>query len=208
MKTLIFILTATLSFNCFSNYEGYDEIVTKLSKYETKDSRKNSAYRTDLRTFSRAHLGLGVAQTFYDADAIALDSRMQNQGGLLINIGVDVFSHQWGLEGSYANFGTSSADNAQIKLREFALKGLYKPSLNKSWYMRLGLGVSSRFLDINTTLANESYKTPSGLFLIGLDSFINSFISVGADLNFKTAMITDTIDNNSIDLTFRLDTHF
>ena len=208
MKTLSFILTILFAGQVFAQYESYDEIVSKLSKYNDENLSDNQAYRGEVRTYSRAHLGLGIAQTFYDADAVAFDSRMQNQGGLLINVGVDVLDEKWGLEGSYSNFGTANTDNTQIKLREFALKGLYKPSINKTWAMRLGFGVSSRFLDLNNSETSESYRTPSGLFLIGVDSYITKMISVGADLNFKTAMINDTIDKNSVDLSFRVDTHF
>lgn len=208
MKYLAIILTFALCSTAFAEFESYDEIVDKLSRADSNSLTTNQAYRSEIRTFSRAHIGLGLAQTFFDADAVALDSSMQNQGGLIINIGVDVLSTKWGLEGSYANFGTQNTDDTQIKLREFAIKGLYKPSINKTWTMRLGLGVSSRFLDIVNQSTNESYKTPSGLFLFGLDSYISQSVSVGADLSFKTALIDDTIDNTSVDLAFRVDTHF
>ncbi len=208
MKKLIFIIVVLGCSVGFADYENYDEIVNKLSAYENSKLTDNQAYRSEIRTFSRAHIGLGVAQTFFDADATALDSNMQNQGGLIINVGVDVLNSSWGLEGSYANFGTQNLANSQIKLREFNIKGLYKPSLNKTWSMRMGLGVSSRFLDINNPQTSESYKTPSGLFLFGLDSYVSQFVSVGADLSFKTAMIHETIDKNSVDLAFRVDTHF
>ncbi|MEM7646379.1 MAG: outer membrane beta-barrel protein [Pseudomonadota bacterium] len=207
MKTLLLFLIIVPAFS-FANFENYDQIVDKLSKYDLDEDRKKPAYRSEIRSFSRAHIGLGIAQTFYDADAAGLDSRVQNQGGLLINVGVDVLSSKWGIEGSYANYGRGNTDNTEIKLREFALKGLYKPTVSKNWAMRLGLGVSSRFLDISNSADTQSYRTPSGLFLIGVDSYISSFISVGADLKFKTAMIDDTIDNNSVDLAFRVDTHF
>ncbi len=208
MKTLVFFLTFLGVCIGSANYESYDEIVNKLSSYESRTLTDNQAYRSEVRTFSRAHIGLGIAQSFFDADAVALNSRMQNQGGLVINVGVDVMSPSWGLEGSYANFGTQNTSDSEIKLREFTIKGLYKPSLNKTWTMRMGVGVSSRFLDINNAQTSESYKTPSGLFLFGLDSYISQFVSVGADLSFKTAMINETIDNNSVDLAFRIDTHF
>lgn len=194
--------------SAFSNYESYDEIVDKLSYYNKSSTSTNQAYRSEIRTFSRAHVGLGLSQTFFDADAVALDSSMQNQGGLLINVGVDVLNPSWGLEGSYSNFGSQNTNNSEIKLREFSIKGLYKPSINKTWTMRMGAGVSSRFLDISNPATNVSFKTPSALFLFGLDSYISQFVSVGADLSFKTAMISDTIDNNSVDLAFRVDTHF
>ena len=208
MKTITLLLTFLISLPTFAQYESYDEIVDKLSKYNDKELTDNQAYRGEIRTYSRVHAGLGVAQTFYDADAVGFDSRMQNQGGLIINLGVDVLNPQWGLEGSYANYGTSNSNETDIKLREFTLKGLYKPSINKTWTMRLGMGFSSRFLDVNNSQTSETYRTPSGLFLFGVDSYISSLISVGADLSFKTAMIDDTIDKNSVDLSFRIDTHF
>ncbi len=208
MKKILFIITLVVSASALSDYEGYDEIVNKLSAYSKKDLRDNQAYRSEIRTYSKVHLGLGLSQTFFDADAAGFDSRMQNQGGLLINVGVDVLNQNWGIEGSYSNFGTANNNNSQIQLKEFSLKGLYKPSINKTWSMRMGLGISSRFLDISNPTTNESYKTPSALFLFGVESYISQMISVGTDLGFKAAMIDDTIDKNSVDLSFRIDTHF
>ncbi len=208
MKKILFIITLVVSASALSDYEGYDEIVNKLSAYSKKDLRDNQAYRSEIRTYSKVHLGLGLSQTFFDADAAGFDSRMQNQGGLLINVGVDVLNQNWGIEGSYSNFGTANNNNSQIQLKEFSLKGLYKPSINKTWSMRMGLGISSRFLYISNPTTNESYKTPSALFLFGVESYISQMISVGTDLGFKAAMIDDTIDKNSVDLSFRIDTHF
>jgi hypothetical protein len=208
MKPVIFLFALFSVSIGLADYESYDEIVSKLSTYENRSLSDQQVYRREVRTFSRAHIGLGLAQTFFDADAVALNSRMQNQGGLVINVGVDVMSSRWGLEGSYANFGTQNTDSNEIRLREFTLRGLYKPSLNKTWTMRMGVGVSSRFLDVSNPQVEQSFRTPSGLFLFGMDSYISQFISVGADLSFKTAMIADTIDKNSVDLAFRIDTHF
>lgn len=208
MKTLFFILTVVFAPLTFADYEGYDEIVDKLSRYQTTEVRKDISSARTSRSFSRAHIGLGLTQTFFDADAPNLNSGMQNQGGLIINVGVDVLSSLWGVEGSYANFGNRSTDDNQINLREFSLIGLYKPALNKNWNMRMGVGVSSRFLKINNLVASSEYRTPSGIFLFGMDTYLNSFISVGADFKFKTAMIHETIDKNSVDLAFRVDTHF
>lgn len=202
------LLLFSFSSTTLADYENYDEIVDKLSKASEDEVRENPAYRTEIRTFSRAHLGLGLVQTLYDADTANFNSPMQNQGGLIVNLGVDVFNQYWGLEGSYANYGSSNSDNTTLKLREFTVKGLYKPSINKTWSVRLGLGVSSRFLDVTNNGRGQSAKTPSGVFLIGVESYISSLISLGADFSLKSAMIGDTIDKNSADFIFRIDTHF
>ena len=206
---LLIITTLAFSFNSYADFESYDQIVDKLSKY-TKDKREIKAQSSgNVRSYSMAHIGLGASQTFYDPSRSPLSSTsFQNQGGLIIKLGFDLFSPQWGLEGSFANYGRLNNQETDIRLREFSLKGLYKPEVANNWNMRLGIGMSSRFLDLQTPLGSASYKTPSGLFTVGIDSYINSFISVGADLNFKTAMISDSIDQNSVDLAFRIDTHF
>lgn len=209
MKYLSLLLIVFVGAPAFAQYESYDEIVEKLSKYtDTTPIKRSSKPSFETRDFAMVHAGLGITQTFYDADAAGLNSSMQNQGGLLINIGADVLSRKWAIEGSFANYGRTETSNSNIKLREYTLKGLYKPSITKNWSMRLGLGFSSRFLDVQNAVTNQSYKTPSGLFLMGIDTYISRMISVGADLNFKTSMIDDTIDKNSVDLSFRVDTHF
>jgi hypothetical protein len=208
MKQIIFIFIFVMSSTVPASYESYDEIVDKLSRYDDAPTEPSQSSRGGVRSFSRAHIGLGIAQSFFDADVAGLDSRVQNQGGLIINLGVDLLSSTWGVEGSYTNFGSQNTDSTEINLREFSLKGLYKPQLSSSWVMRLGLGLSSRFLDISNMAGVSSYQTPSGLFLFGMDSYISRRISIGADLSFKTAMISDTIDQSSVDLSFRVDTHF
>jgi hypothetical protein len=210
MKHICILLTLLfLALNSWADFENYDQIVDKLSRYTDTKKEVRSRQSSSLRDYSMAHLGLGLAQTFYSTGDSGLTSeRMQNQGGLLINVGVDLFNPRWGLEGSFANFGRMNGSDADIQLREFSLKALYKPTLSNNWNMRMGVGMSSRFLNINSELGDASYRTPSGLFTLGIDSYINSFISVGADLNFKTAMIGDTVDKNSVDLSFRVDTHF
>ncbi|MCJ8277455.1 MAG: hypothetical protein MJK18_11490, partial [Bdellovibrionales bacterium] len=122
--------------------------------------------------------------------------------------GVDVFNKNWGIEGSYINYGQIEPNSNTIKLREYSVRGLYNPSISTHWNARMGLGVSSRFLNISNPQVSQEYRTPSGLFLFGVESYINSFISFGADLSFKTAMIDDTIDKNSVDLAFKVDAHF
>ena len=208
MKYLFFILTILAASTTLADYESYDEIVDKLSKFSTTETHTPKKYVAPMRTFSKAHLGLGFTQTFYDADAVNLDSRMQNQGGLLIAVGIDLLNEKWAIEGSYINYGKIQPSSNTIKLREFTVRALYKPNMNKSWNARIGLGVSSRFLNVSNSQINEDYRTPSGLFLFGLESYINSSVSFGADLSFKTAMIDDTIDKNSVDLAFKVDTHF
>lgn len=203
--TVIICLTSTV----WADYENYDQIVEKLTRYSQKKQQKEVATSTETSNqFSQAHIGLGFMQTFYDANTPGSKNSIQNQGGLLLNVGIDIFSPQWAMEGSYANFGTQESNALRLALREYSLKVLHKPNMGGLWNLRLGAGFSSRFLDISQSNSNTRHQTPSALFTFGLESHLNSFMSIGADLNFKTAMISETIDKNSVDLAFRIDTHF
>ncbi|MCB0378850.1 MAG: outer membrane beta-barrel protein [Bdellovibrionales bacterium] len=211
MKTLILLFTFLFVVPLWANYEqydNYDDIVEKLSAYNKADLRENVAYRSQVRSYSRAHAGIGMGQTFFDADAQGFNSSMQNQSGILLSLGVDLLNEKWGVEGVFTNFGRADTEGTKLRLKEYAIKGLYKPSLSKSWNMKLGLGLSSRFLDVANSQINQSYRTPAGMLSIGIDSYLTSFLSIGAEMNYKTALIDDTIDKNSVDLNLRVDTHF
>ena len=220
MVRFIFFFLCHLSSTLLANFESYDEIVDKLSKYGTteKIKTKKPTFKKDIPPM--VHMGLGLTQSFFgthgSSSGVPLADQsptvsIQNQGGVMINLGVDVLNRNWGLEGSYANFGIQETEDRSLQLREFAIKGVYKPLLSSTWTLRTGVGMSARFLDIISSgqnQINQSHKTPSGLFFLALDNYLTPFVSVGADLGLKTALIEDTIDRASVDLTFRVDTHF
>ena len=127
----------------------------------------------------------------------------------MLSLAVDILSPEFGLEGNYYNYGRHSDSQSSIRLKEFALRGLYRPEISKAWFAKAGLGFSSRSLRVDPREGEgREYRTPSMMFSFGIDAYLNSFLSVGAEFAFKTAMIPDTIDRNSADLTVRLDTHF
>lgn len=213
MKTLTLILIfffahPTWAYTTDTNYESYDQIVNRLSKRSKVDVRHARVNTLTGRSYSRAHAGIGMGQTFFDSNYPS-DSQIQQQGGLMLGLAVDLLSPQFGLEGNFYNYGQHSDSKSSIRLKEFALRALYRPQISKGWYAKAGLGFSSRFLQVNEVNAQaRQYRTPSMMLSMGVDAYLNSFLSVGAEFAFKTAMIHDTVDKNSADLTVRLDTHF
>ena len=209
MKAFLITLSFLLSQSVLAQFESYDQIVSDLSNFNsTKTSRKKIKKRRSYNSYPKAHLGIGMGRSFYDSGNELSPSGVEEQGGLVINLGIDLLSREFGIEGSFANFGTSDNENGQQDLREFTLQGIFRPVLTSTWAVKLGLGLSSRFLDISSQGTQQSFRTPSGLFLFGVDRYLSDMVSVGADLSFKSAMISDTVDKSSANLSLRFDTHF
>ena len=209
MKALIFSIAFLLSLSAyaFDEYEGYDDIVDRLT---SDDDTFYNGYTLYGAQFTKAHAGIGMSQTFYNSSSAGGDSNGQRHGGMMIALGVDLLSRKWSVEGAFHNFGRSQGDNASFQLKEVALKLLYKPNIVRSWFLRVGGGLSSRFLQV-TRYNDQSIskqETPSMLGTVGVDTYITNGISFGIDLNLKNSLIQDTIDRRSVDVSLRLDTHF
>lgn len=206
--SILFVLLATVSTQAFDDvYEGYEDIVDRLTA--DTDNYYNRS-RIDFRKLTRAHAGIGMSQTFYQSSSSDGDRNGLRHGGLMLALGVDLLSRSWTIEGIYHNFGRSEGQSTRFQLKEVALKLLYKPHFINSWFLRFGGGMSSRFLKVTNfeTATGRNYQTPSLLANIGMDTFITDAISFGIDFNFKSALIEDTIDRRSVDVSLRLDTHF
>jgi len=210
MKTWMLIFGLLAGPNAFSanhSYESYDDIVDKLSRYNDGSVIERKRYKP---LHTRAHAGMGLSQTFFQSSSSDGDQNGLEHGGLMLSLGMDVFSSRWGIEGSFQNFGRSQGATSQYQLREWNMKAFYKPQIGLDWFLRVGGGVSSRFLKVKNldTQAEREWNTPSLSLTLGVDTYLTRMLSFGADLNYKNALIQDTIDSQSIDVSFRIDTHF
>src|SRR5690606_25331890 len=106
------------------------------------------------------------------------------------------------------SFASESYSSSSIALREFDLRFVHRTPLSRHTDVRLGAGMSARYLTFGAVPANSGlkseYSTPASLFLLGFSVRFNSTIGLAGDLSMRSRMINDTIDRGSFDAALRL----
>jgi hypothetical protein len=192
---------------------GYDSIINDLNREAARPVISVSRARPTPTESSldslTLHFGVGIANlmemiSFDDGSHVFLGQR-----GIQVAGGIDLFSPNWQTEGTYRNFGESEDGSTKVTMQEWELKFIYKDHLQKMLGLRAGGGLSARYMSVHSPrLPREEFTTPSMVATVGLDAFVSDAFSIGADLTGRSAMITETPDRNSIDVTLRMDTHF
>ena len=189
---------------------GYDAIINELNREAERPYLKgkmSSSRGADPFDTILFHGGLGMATLMQSVSFDDGRSVYLGQKGIQASFGIDLFSANWMAEGTARTFNESEDVPQKVSLQEFELKIMFKERLARQLGLRLGGGLSARYMNLHRAGETRTYTTPSGLASLGFDIFINDKVSFGADLNGRSAMITDTPDKNSIDATLRVDFH-
>lgn len=187
----------------------YDSIVRELSRgpqstnTSTLPGRPHSPFDDVLM-----HGGVGltgtVARFMHEGKRVHM-----NQQGIQAALGIDLFSQHWLAEGTARSFGDVDYNLTNVSLKEFDLKIYYHERMSGQIGMRIGGGLSARYLSIREGEGTPVvHTTPSSIASLGLEYFISNGISVGTEIATRNSMITETIDRSSFDATVRFDTHF
>lgn len=193
---------------------GYDSIVNELNREANRPlgnsrTKLNASSSGDAFDSIQLHAGVGVANLM---EMISFDDgthAFMGQRGLQVSAGIDLFSPNWMTEGTFRNFGETEDSAIRISMQEWELKVIYKDRLARALGFRAGGGLSARYLTVRAPKAAQiDFTTPSTVANLGLDYFLSDVLSIGADISGRTAMVTDTPDKNSVDITLRVDTHF
>lgn len=191
----------------------FQEIVRELGRAESQAGR--STLRQGLRSTESdpfadiwIHSGVGFVQS---AQTVTLpngsNTNIANRG-VQVALGIDLFNPQWAAEGTVRSMTDEDALNFRAQLQEFDLKLLYRPLFADSSRMRIGAGVSGRYLTLQAQSLTFDSVTPSSVLTFGADFYLTSQVSLGVDLGYRAALVTDTFDRSSFDGTVRLDAHF
>lgn len=195
---------------------GYDAIVDQLNRENAALAATSHAKAVAAQPSTESsldnvvmHAGIGFANfvqglRFDDGTATTI-----NQKGIQGALGIDLFSPNWMAEGTLRSFGEDGDANLRASVHEFELKSYYKNRLNERFGYRAGLGITGRYLTVKR--GNESpieYTTPMTVATLGGDAFVTDRVSFGADISARNALIGETIDHSSYDLTIRVDAHF
>jgi hypothetical protein len=201
---------------------GYDEIVSQLSRSKTSASDVSSG--GDPFKDVMFHFNIGINSTLMALSPETGDQRSSLQG-MEIGFGIDLFNPEWVAEGAFASYSEDNFEGARASLKEFSLRLTYRPFLARSIQARVGMGLAARYLnykpaaegsndEIEAAAASnnvgeaQEYSTPASLFILGAQYNISKLLSLGTEINYRSTMVSDTIDRSAVTAGIRLDVNF
>ena len=217
-KKLIICGLALVSVNSFASqtdedfgtYDSYEDILQKLSDSRAASSSATlKANRPSRLGTTMFHAGVGIASLYQTVELDGNAKENIENRGVQASVGIDLLSPEWLAEGTVRSFEANNLAWTKLQLKEFDLKFIYKPRLETLLGLRLGGGISARYSVYSRSHKEDLvYTTPSSIILAGFDVYLNETVSLGAEASLRTAMVGETIDQNTKDITFRIDGHF
>lgn len=203
---------------------GYDEIVEELSQSTAKvKTRVTQPHPFDAGDI---HVSFGLINSYL---VLGNDHSSRGEGffrGFQATLGIDLFSPNWIAEISARRFGEQDIEDRQVALQEYDMKLVFSPRMTRWMRLRLGVGLSARYLDINspasealavtadtaeptsTEPVSQRFRTPAGIGVFGLEGRIDPHISLGADAALRKALVNETVEESSFEVGLRLGMRF
>jgi hypothetical protein len=186
---------------------GYEQILKELSGSQQATTRGSARIEDDPFANIMIHGGVGMVSTFGQAH-VPDGSIQYSQQGIQATLGIDLFSPNWVAECSARSFARADYQNAQMALREFDIKFLYRDLISKGIGYRMGAGVAARYMTVDLMGTHTEYTTPASIIGAGLDLNFTKHVSVGVDVSSRNSLVAETGDRSSVDATLRMDAHF
>lgn len=207
LSILVLISPLTMAEVNDENEVSYDGILAELS------SNSSSALGEDPDPFAHVliHGGFAFATTWVSAEPQDHDHVNGLLKGVEASFGIDLFSRHWLAEGAIRSFDQERLDNtARVSLKEFDLKGIYRENLSRYLILRLGLGLSARYMNYTPLDGSPTLKqtTPSSVAMLGFQAPLTKVLSLGIDVSMRTPLIEETFDKTAMDAVLRADAHF
>ncbi|MGZ3723790.1 MAG: hypothetical protein ACXVA9_12695 [Bdellovibrionales bacterium] len=196
-----------------TSYSNYDSIVNEL-KTSIDDRPAPPPIGEDFDWQEVAlHGGLAFATSFVHVNAPngAVGTGMLK--GVEFNFGMNLFTRTMRAEGAFSSYASEELDNnLKADLKEFELRVVYLPALQDNTTLRFGLGLAARYMNLDSRAGgvwqNYQGSTPSSLFLVGFERKISANVTLGPDLSYRSAIVSDTFDKSAWDASFRLNATF
>lgn len=196
---------------------GYEDIVKDLSKDVSKEQRRaaDNSSRASTRQAGPQHSlddvmihgGVGFTHMFGTLNQSGNRTHL-SQRGIQATLGIDLFSDYWLAEGSARNFSSHDYGNTNVALKEFDLKIVYHNKFAPKLGLKLGGGLAARYMQVSNQLGTFDYTTPASVFTGGIELLAARNLTLAAEASARTALISETLDKNSYDMTVRIDANF
>lgn len=182
---------------------GYDRIINELSVKKVRHPSPR-----DPLDDVRIHGGLSLIHSQLNIRNFRGQNWTQFQNGLQVRLGIDLLSENWIAEGTVRSFETEQHHQISVGLKEFDLRLIYHYTTRNFLNLHLGCGLAARYLTLHNSKETIRYSTPASIVLIGLSTPLGSRFTLGADMGYRSSLISETIDRNSFNLEMGLMSHF
>lgn len=192
------------------SFVGYDSIVNELkasSEYDEPVTDANAWEDVAL------HAGAGIVTTY-----VRLTSPEGQYGaglmkGIEAHLGANIFTRQARAELLFRNYAEEPLSSTlAADLKEFELRLVYLPYVQDKMHLRVAGGFSARYMDVSTRTASgtkeHSISTPATALMIGFERKVSPTLSVGPDVTYRSAMVSDTFDKSAWDASINLNATF
>lgn len=210
---IIFSLTTLAEEETPESFTHWDQIVTDL-KSDLNTSRANTSDISYRDRYSiddiRISLGMGLSFSYLSLQ----DPALQGSGllsGVAFQFGIDLFHPEFQAEGAFRNYSTERlSETVQAQVREFELRLVHSKNLPHYTQLRMGAGLSARYLDVTTRggTMDQDESTPSAVFLLGLSRTFGRNISIGPDVTYRSPLAGESLERSSFDLHLRANAIF
>jgi len=155
--------------------------------------------------------GMSVATSF-----ISITSPNGATGGGMLKgfeifTGANLFSKKARAEIGFRTFAPEDFGKVHVDLREFEARLIFLPVLRDKLTMRMGLGLTARYMDIDGRAGGVSEHheatTPASAIILGVERRLSKAVTVGPDIAYRSAL-SDSFDKSAWDAAIRLNATF
>jgi hypothetical protein len=193
-----------------TSYKNYDSIVNELkASIDEKPAPTPSNDDIDWQEIA-LHAGVGAAMSWVGLNAPNGSNGSGLLKGIELNFGMNLFSRVLRAEGAFSTFAQEDiGSNLKADLKEFELRLLYLPAIQEHTVLRFGFGLAARYMNLETN-SGASYQasTPSSVVMVGFEQRISNSVTLGPDISYRSAIVTDTFDKSAWDTSLRLNATF
>jgi hypothetical protein len=163
----------------------------------------------------RIHIGVAMINSFQDIPLAAGVRSSATAHGVELNLGVDMFSPHWIVEGVLDSLPETAAGDARFSTNGFELRALYDTAIFEAVTVHLGLGVANRNYNIKTAAradgsvkaSDTTFQSGATVLAAGIDYWPNANVSAGVEVTDHAPMASGD-DPSSLDMAVKVTGHF
>ena len=180
----------------------YEDLLSQLNAKRNKIS--DTIY--DPYQNLKLHFGFGVLSIAHNYE-VNKESLTSYFSGFQVSGGVDLFSENWRSDLLLRNFGQHSSSSDSKNVRDIDLK-VSHVIRNDDISHAIASGVGYRIFEYHQNGVGFSETSSHLLFSYGIAFVTKSSLSVGPEIAYRTAIVNETSDRSSLDLTLKMDSSF
>lgn len=212
----LFLILATTATNVRADdsddsaYVNYDSLVSELKASAEEPAAAPSP--TDWEDVA-IHLGAGIVTSFVDVTSPEGINGAGVLKGFEAHAGANLFSKKARAEMLFRNYASEPLSSTlSAHLREFELRLVFIPIVRDKMRVRAGAGFAARYMDLRSRsfgrIREHSTSTPASTFMVGFERKLTHSVSVGPDLSYRSAVISETFDKSAWDASLRINATF